>query len=515
MATIADLPLGAKVKLGTRLGQPITWKLISKDHWTLDNVYPENCATLWSEKILWSLPYDAKEPSNTNNDYKLHGNDNYQKSNIRQWLNSDAAAGFWYSAQHEYDAPPTSANVSNDAYDDKPGFLYEWSDTEKDLVVESTVTANGSSTIDKIFLLALKEFNYSDANNTSRKAFPYLSTNADRRKLVIDSNAIPTGYSNITTGSPWSYWLRSTDSSSYGVWTMVDSPNNSTTNAAGSGSWPIENYGVVPACNIPLATEVSDTIDEDGCYTIVYQTTTDPEDPDDPTPVVPDDPNIPDLIVPGNTVSLANLGRFGRGIIPKLTGKILTAASSLFAPKQHAHTFDDIDGTLPADKVSDDLIEYISENLNTVEFLYSSTSWNTTWVNATGVTLYPTINITNSSSSFITLTSDNKLLVNKTGLYKLKFNSTASIWNYTGSAVIVSNTISYIIYNQDGSVFKQQTIATISYQGSGGRSKSDEIEFNSGLSSGQKISIQVTGKGGGSGSDRIESSSCSIEIISA
>ena len=53
-------------------------------------------------KLLSTLPVGAviKDTGTT-----------YLYANIRQCLNSRAAAGAWYSAQHSADAAPTNANV--------------------------------------------------------------------------------------------------------------------------------------------------------------------------------------------------------------------------------------------------------------------------------------------------------------------------------------------------------------------------------------------------------------------
>ena len=44
---------------------------------------------------------------------KQYGWNRYSMSAIRQWLNSDKAAGSWWTAQHEYDAAPTQASTVN------------------------------------------------------------------------------------------------------------------------------------------------------------------------------------------------------------------------------------------------------------------------------------------------------------------------------------------------------------------------------------------------------------------
>ena len=106
--------------------------------------------------------FDAWELSNTEYSRRGYGNNNWKLSNIRQWLNSDASAGNWYSAQHSYDAPPTNANTGNfnTGYDTRPGFLYHFTAAQKsamlnfDLTVRlPTVDGGGSHVVtQKVFL---------------------------------------------------------------------------------------------------------------------------------------------------------------------------------------------------------------------------------------------------------------------------------------------------------------------------------------------------------------------------
>ena len=64
------------------------------------------------------IQFDAPESNRpAEQDYQgqiaQYGWNRYLMSAIRQWLNSDKAAGEWWTAQHEYDAAPTQASTVN------------------------------------------------------------------------------------------------------------------------------------------------------------------------------------------------------------------------------------------------------------------------------------------------------------------------------------------------------------------------------------------------------------------
>ena len=99
--TLGSLTVGAKIEVPvlsayqSRFGSKIVFKIADKNH----SGYPSNSVTLITEKIIQLMCFDAKEPSNSNSDRKQYGNNRYQYSNLLQWLNSNAAAGAWYSAK--------------------------------------------------------------------------------------------------------------------------------------------------------------------------------------------------------------------------------------------------------------------------------------------------------------------------------------------------------------------------------------------------------------------------------
>ena len=84
------------------------------------------------EKIIDIRPFDGKEATHPTTFVKEYGNNYYSKSNVHQWLNSDANAGEWYTPTHTYDAPPTAETIEgNTQYADKHGFLYYFTKQEK------------------------------------------------------------------------------------------------------------------------------------------------------------------------------------------------------------------------------------------------------------------------------------------------------------------------------------------------------------------------------------------------
>ena len=137
-----SLKLGSTFMLGK-------YQVESEDPWDIEWEIvhqTDDYQIAMTKQIIDLRSFDAKESSNTDSDRSKYGNNNWQYSNIKQFLNSDQAS--WYSAQHTYDAPPSTDNVSlsdsngtyHNAYDTHKGFLYYWSDTEKSLLKDMTLT---------------------------------------------------------------------------------------------------------------------------------------------------------------------------------------------------------------------------------------------------------------------------------------------------------------------------------------------------------------------------------------
>ena len=283
---LSSLPIGTLVKdvNSTFLGEPIIWKIADKNH----EGYPDDSVTLISDKILALRAFDAKEPNNSNSGRQTYGNNRYSVSNIRQWLNSDAEAGNWYSAQHDADTPPNSANMwqatnSTDnttyavnPYDTDAGFLNGFSNSFKNVLLRTTLTValntvtdgGGSETIiDKIFLASNTEVGLANENNVVEGSLlPIFNDNTSRlsyctTKALEDSNYLGDPSDENTA---WYMDLRTPNATeSYNTrYIHSDGELRSVSAISGLG-------GIRPLCNIPSSIRVSEEPDEDGCYTLV------------------------------------------------------------------------------------------------------------------------------------------------------------------------------------------------------------------------------------------------------
>lgn len=94
---------------------------VATPRWTIeyevvgfDQVEPADAAlthsmTLLPVRLVTNLQFDAPEPGNPDANRVQYGCNRWDWSAIRQWLNSAAAPGEWWTAQHEYDAAPAYA----------------------------------------------------------------------------------------------------------------------------------------------------------------------------------------------------------------------------------------------------------------------------------------------------------------------------------------------------------------------------------------------------------------------
>ena len=143
--------------------------------------------------------FDAKESANGNSDRKNYGNNRWIYSNIRQWLNSAAAANAWYAAQHSADAPPSAANVWNNVnqYQTIAGFLNAFTANERNALLSTNRVVGRSSTdgggtetcTDKIFLLTCSEVNLT-GDVTAGSKLAIFSDNASRIATVTDRKSV-------------------------------------------------------------------------------------------------------------------------------------------------------------------------------------------------------------------------------------------------------------------------------------------------------------------------------------
>lgn len=222
---VESLSVGSEVTITHEVYGEVPFICIGKNH---DG---EGTATLLSKEILQLLPFDAKEASNSDTNRKNYGNNRYLYSNLLQWMNSEAEAGQWYTAQHSADQSPNSTSVvSYNPYADKAGFLHGFSDDFKQQLVtvnkttaKNTVTdGGGSETVSsKAFLLSTTEVGLANENSIAEGTiYEYFSNNnTNEQRITYPStyclnNAGGYTNNNFAEGKGWYYWLR-TPSSGY------------------------------------------------------------------------------------------------------------------------------------------------------------------------------------------------------------------------------------------------------------------------------------------------------------
>lgn len=279
--TLDSLSVGAKIEVPvlsayqSRFGSKIVFKIADKNH----SGYPSNSVTLITEKIIQNMASDAKEPSNSNSDRKSYGNNRHIYSNLLQWLNSNAAAGAWYSAKHSADQAPTTKNthVTYNPYTSWAGFLAMLDPkfvaellTTTLTVVKSTTDGGSYETFTaKMFLASTTEVGLANENSIAEGSLLALFSNDASRVAYPTAECVSNadGYtnSNFGTSKGWYWWLRT-----------PYSPNAFNVRYVYSGG-ALNNYnacsgdnGVRPLCNLKSSILVSDSPNSDGNYTVIY-----------------------------------------------------------------------------------------------------------------------------------------------------------------------------------------------------------------------------------------------------
>lgn len=296
---LSSLAAGALVKdTGTLYnGKAIVWKIADKNH----AGYPANSVTLITERIISLKCFDAKESGNSDSNRKSYGNNRWIYANIRQWLNSQAAAGQWYSAQHGQDAPPSNANVwdNYNEYQQEAGFLAGFSAnflaallTTTRTVGKAQVDGGGTeSCTDKIFLATCTEVGLS-GDVTAGSKLAIFSNDASRQAKPTAEAVSKSEYTNssLNANSPWYWWLADAYAS--------NSCRVRDVNSSGALHWHyayIGYWGVRPLCNIKSDILVSDNPDSDGAYTIIWNR----------APSAPSTITVPETVRGGSTLEIS------------------------------------------------------------------------------------------------------------------------------------------------------------------------------------------------------------------
>lgn len=242
-----QVELGNYISLGKYNGNEVIWRCVSID---------EKGALMLADNIIDTLPYDAKTNDNNrskshsrNNNRDNHGSNYWKDSNMRSWLNSTAVAGevTWLCGN-----PPRAGYVNENAYDQKAGFLNDFSKAEialmKNVTQRSLVShpeynhgfhdGDGHSDL---------EFNENIENVSSNFNSAY-GENSTEKVFLLDVQQVNKVWENFDNyyigrkeGFAWPYWLRTPLSSCNHLMRYVGS------NGLVGKDYPTNAIGVRPA----------------------------------------------------------------------------------------------------------------------------------------------------------------------------------------------------------------------------------------------------------------------------
>ena len=275
---LSELPVGAKVKaVGSKFyGKDLIFRVLGPGH----SQDPADSVILQTNDIISVRCFDAKEPNSPDSIRQGYGNNRYLYSNLLQWLNSDAGAGEWYSAKHGADQKPDSANVwqyqnvAVNPYDTQAGFMNGFTTDFKNSLLtvtkrtaKSSVDGGGFEDVQsKFFLLSTTEVGLANENSIAEGSMYSLFSDSSKRVMVLTTECAnnSVGYT-ITAGSARHWWLRTPVSSNSYLVRIVYANGSLSNDGALAGS-----IGLAPACAISKNQKVSDTVDEDGAYRLIY-----------------------------------------------------------------------------------------------------------------------------------------------------------------------------------------------------------------------------------------------------
>lgn len=193
--------------------------------------------TLLPVRLVTNLQFDAPEPGNPDANRTQYGCNRWDWSSIRQWLNSAAAPGEWWTVQHEYDAAPAYAATLAGFMADLPAdFLNAVAPARLTTALPNADGGGSVETVDRFWLPSRTEI-FGDANNG-------VAEGVQMAKYIDATDADRIKYNSAGTASGWA--LRSSNrSNSYNIVNV--SANGIMQELSWSSAW---SGGIVPACII-------------------------------------------------------------------------------------------------------------------------------------------------------------------------------------------------------------------------------------------------------------------------
>ncbi len=223
----------------------LVWDILGFDLDTpLDGVNTHSMTIGLHNCLPTTFQFDAAETNNPDTNRKSYGSNNWKESGIRQWLNTDGAAGTWWTAQTEYDVRPSYANSTAGFLAGLDADMLSVISEVKKITARNTVTDGGGydETTDKVFLRSHTEV-YGGQNNSIVEGvvYPYYSQNSSLSAAGTGADTNRIKYRGENTQY---WWLRSPDPS--------DSNNVRTVGTTGDvdNDNAYRSRGVAPACVI-------------------------------------------------------------------------------------------------------------------------------------------------------------------------------------------------------------------------------------------------------------------------
>lgn len=162
--------------------------------------------TLLPVRLVTNLQFDATEPGNPDANRAQYGCNRWDWSAIRQWLNSAAAPGEWWTAQHEYDAAPAyAATLAGFMADFPADFLSAVAPARLVTALPNADGGGSVETVDRFWLPSRTEI-FGDANNGVAEGVQmakYIdATDADRIKYNAAGNSASWYLRSANTSQP-------------------------------------------------------------------------------------------------------------------------------------------------------------------------------------------------------------------------------------------------------------------------------------------------------------------------
>lgn len=244
--------LGDTITFGTYNGEPIEWRVlkISEDG---------SEAVLIAKQILTMKSYDAAEGGRYNyyedKEYWsvdiadcdaelqriLRGDNTWERSNIRTWLNSESE-----NVSYADQAPVVAAmSALVNGYNGEAGFLNGFSEEERAVIVGTVVETEGVITEDKVFLLSSEELSWFKEADIGLQAIPTQAAMEQDKSDWYENYSITMGVED------YYWWLRdtATDAKACEAYTVSNSYEENKLYLKSVG---LEGYGIRPAITVSL-----------------------------------------------------------------------------------------------------------------------------------------------------------------------------------------------------------------------------------------------------------------------